>query len=156
MTRVPKFLLDECLPKGIVAVAASALQLIDASADVAHLLDKFPAGTPDRLWVPTIADEGEWVVITADRGSQSNIEDKLPLVCRQLRVVHVLLSAGIHKRTAFFKGLAISHCAQQLLDASSAAAGTGFSISMLGRGFQMKRIWEPPPLEATSEFLFPT
>ncbi len=42
--------------------------LLEPEGDqVVHLTDRFPAQTEDRVWMNALAEEGGWVVISADR-----------------------------------------------------------------------------------------
>jgi len=62
-----KYLLDNNLPPAL----ARALHTLTRSQYDTHtveaLKDKFPANTPDEVWIQALADEGDWVVISHDR-----------------------------------------------------------------------------------------
>jgi len=62
-----KYLLDNNLPPAL----ARALHILTSSQYTEHaveaLKDKFPANTPDEVWIQALADEGGWVVISHDR-----------------------------------------------------------------------------------------
>jgi hypothetical protein len=121
------------------------LRLFGASADIAHLLSKYPQGTPDRVWIPDLAREGGWVVVTSDGGKQSKKSEKLPLICHAHYVTHVVLSVGLHKKKAHDKFLAISECWDELIAATAAADGTGYSRRLTGSGIvRMVNVYDPP------------
>ncbi len=60
-----KYFLDENLSPRI-ARALNALGSSEYGA-VQHLFEKFEMGTADDVWMPTLGDEGDWSVVTADR-----------------------------------------------------------------------------------------
>jgi hypothetical protein len=127
-----RFLFDECVigRRTVERELTDSLALFGAAAELAHLFDKFPPGTADSVWIPQIASEGGWIVITSDRGKTSRKSEKLPLICRELGVTHVVLSAGLHKRSTHYRVLAISSCWPQLIAAADAPGGTRFTVSI--------------------------
>ena len=47
--------------------------LLEPEGDhVVHLSDKFPRNTADQVWIEALADEGRWVVVSADRRIDRN------------------------------------------------------------------------------------
>ena len=158
MTLPIRFLFDECLGRPVVErQIVDSLKLYGADADVTHLCSKFPPGTKDIKWIPAIAQEGGWVVVTADRGKHSKKDEKLPYICRDFGVTHVTLSCGLHRRNMYYKYLAISSCWPALLDAASHPPGTGFSLSMYRGKFRFRKTMEPlaeHPGKTHQEMLF--
>lgn len=72
-----KFLFDNNLPPALargMRELSSREALVD---DVVPLRDKFPANTPDDVWLPALADEGGWAIISIDRFSKSAAEREL-------------------------------------------------------------------------------
>ena len=63
-----RFLFDECVGKPVME---SIRQFLQSEAEFAHICDYLQQGVLDAGWVPRIAAEGGWVVITADGGKQS-------------------------------------------------------------------------------------
>jgi hypothetical protein len=148
VTQPIRFFFDECLSHLVVErQIRDSLQLYGADAEVAHLFSKFDKGTPDKVWVPELRAEGGWIVISADRGSHSKKDERLPLICRELDVTHVLLSASLHRRDMHYKFLAISTCWGSLIDAASYPPGTGFSISLHGERFCFKKLSDAKSLQ---------
>jgi hypothetical protein len=131
VTQPVRFLFDECISRPAVErQIRDSLQLYGGDAEVAHLFDKFPPASPDKEWIPSIAKEGGWIIISADRGTHSRKDERLPNICRELGVTHVLLSASLHRRNMYFKALAISSCWHDLIEAADSPPGTGFSLIM--------------------------
>jgi hypothetical protein len=59
-----KVLLDNNLSPHL---ARALNALLEPEGDqVVHLTDRFPANTEDRAWIGALAEEGGWVVISAD------------------------------------------------------------------------------------------
>jgi len=65
-----------------------------------HTVDKFGQGQKDEDWIPKLGSEGGWVVITADAGKQSKRGHKLPDLCREFHVTHLILSSKLHHKSA--------------------------------------------------------
>ena len=135
------FLFDECLSHLVVErQIRDWAQLYGGEVEVAHLFGKFSTGTPDREWLGALNNEGGWTVISADRGTHSKKDERLPLICRELGVTHVTISAALHRRSMAFKALAIETCWPALIDAASYPAGTGFSLSLHGAHFRFAKL----------------
>lgn len=141
MTQPIRFFFDECLSHLVVErQIRDSLQLYGADAEVAHLFGKFSEGMPDAKWIPELSKEGGWIVISSDRGTHSRKDERLPLICRELDVTHVLLSASLHRRNMYYKSLAITTCLPSLIDAASYPPGTGFSLSLRNERFCFKKL----------------
>lgn len=59
-----KFLVDNNLPPAL----AHALRELSKpeNHEVFHLKDRFPADTPDTVWIGSLSEEGGWIVVTHD------------------------------------------------------------------------------------------
>ena len=103
MTQPARFLFDECLSRPAVErQICDLLHLYGVDAEIAHLLSKFPPATPDKEWIPEIAKQGGWIIVTSDRGTHSRKDERLPMICRDFGVTHVLLSGSLHRRNTYF------------------------------------------------------
>lgn len=101
MSRTLKFLFDECLGKPLVDQLRT---LCGESADrFASILDRQAEGVADEEWIPLLAAEGDWIVLSADRGKIVTRGAKLPNLCREYKITHVLLSAKVHRQPAMVK-----------------------------------------------------
>ena len=143
-----KFLVDECLARPRVEDdLAKSLRLFGGNASIEHLLSKFPSGCADIDWISQIARERNWIVITSDQGKNSIKSEKLPIICQYYGVTHVVLSSGLHKRSMYFKILAIQSSWESLLELHSHPKGSGFQIAMKNKGgdFRFKKIREALP-----------
>ena len=131
MTQPVRFFFDECLSHLVVErQIRDWAQLTGAKL---RLRISSESSLPGRR--VALNNEGGWTVISADRGTHSKKDERLPLICRELGVTHVTISAALHRRSMAFKALAIETCWPALIDAASYPAGTGFSLSLIGRIF---------------------
>jgi hypothetical protein len=95
--------------------------------NIRHLLDFFTAGTSDAVWVPKIASEG-WVVLTADRGKSSS-KNKLPGICEQFKVTHILMGSSILHLKQNQKAHAIISVWEEIKKCNEAPKGSRFIMS---------------------------
>ena len=58
------FFLDNCLSPH-QAKALNALSEMDGHK-VVHLKEEFARNTPDEVWIPALAKQGEWVIVSGD------------------------------------------------------------------------------------------
>ncbi|MGO8750695.1 MAG: hypothetical protein ACLQNE_32495 [Thermoguttaceae bacterium] len=147
MTQIVRFLLDECLLAGpaVHAQLAASLKLFGANAEIARFFDKFARGARDLDWIPELAREEGWIILTADRGMHSKTGEKLPEICSAFGVTHVMLSAALNQRSWYYKTLAIETHWEQLIAAALCLKGTGFTLSIAGeRSFRFCKVSEPP------------
>lgn len=67
-----RFFFDNNLP---LRLARAVHELsFGEDVEVIHLRDKFPANTPDLVWIDALAAEGDWVVISQDRLIKNPLE----------------------------------------------------------------------------------
>jgi len=143
----PRFFFDECLSRVVIENdLVSSLKLYGSQAEIAHLLTKFPQGCKDPVWIPALAHETGWIVITCDQGKNSKKSEKLPEICRAFGVTHVTLSRGLHKRNMFYKSLAIATLWGKLHALADEPRGGGYRLSMIGDAgtFRLTRVTEAP------------
>jgi len=148
VTNPTRFLFDECLSKPVVENdIVNSLRLFGSEVEIAHLLTKFGnGGIGDAVWIPKIAQEGGWVIFTCDQGKKSKKSEKLPEICRAYGVTHVMLSQKIHKRTMYYKALAIQSHWATFLKIADEQPGAGYQIHMKGEnGFKVVRVSDALP-----------
>jgi hypothetical protein len=80
---------DECLSK---PSTEKLMERVGGGYAFGHI-----SGEKDRNWIPRIAKQGRWVVITSDCGKQSPHKDRLPRICAENNVTHLLLTQSIHR-----------------------------------------------------------
>lgn len=126
----------------VCAVGPRAIKTIESATDlhaldieVAHLTSYFPANTPDESWISTISEEG-WIVITADRGKHSRVGEKLPELCLDYQITHVLMSKSINQMSNYHRVAAIIENLDGIILCDEAKKGSRFHL----RGTQGKAI----------------
>lgn len=90
-----RLIFDECLGRNVIP---HLLPLVSNDVEICHMSTRFPYGTLDPNWVPVLGIEGGWVVVTADNGKNSNLGNKLPDLCAEHKVTHIILSSKLHDK----------------------------------------------------------
>lgn len=57
-----KFFFDNTMPPRLV----EALKKLDSDHELVHLRERFSADTLDAVWISTLADEGDWIIVSGD------------------------------------------------------------------------------------------
>jgi PIN like domain len=121
VSQPPRFLFDECVGKP----AMEQLQrMVPGNPCCSHLRDTFAQGTPDDKWIPALAGQEGLIVISGDRGKQSGIKPKLPDLCEEHQITHVLLSAAVHRMKSHEKVAALALVWDQIAALDKHPAGT--------------------------------
>jgi len=129
----------------VQAQLAASLKLYGTNAEIVHFFSKFAPGVQDAVWIPQIAREEGWIVVSADRGTHNRQGEKLPEICSAFGVTHVMLSAALAKRNWYYKTLAFQSHWGELLATAQSPKGTGFKLSITGeRSFSLRKVSEPP------------
>ena len=71
-----------------------------------HMVDEFGVGTDDEVWAPLVQQHG-WLPITKDSG-RKNVGPKLPLICAELGLQHVVLSGRLGQARGSEQALAVA------------------------------------------------
>jgi len=128
MKERPQLLLDENIGKPIADALANLLAFHESAPQVLHLLDYIGRhGERDDVWIPKLARE-DWLLISTDQGRRGG--PKLPRICRQLGVRHVLLVGRLHHAKQFEKARAILVVWPELLAAMDEPRGTRFKLRL--------------------------
>ena len=89
-----KFFFDNCMSP----VLAKALDLLDRDNSITHLRQRYPEANrksiPDEKWLLEISKEGDFVVITQDLFTKTEIERR---AFREARLTTFSLSKGVEK-----------------------------------------------------------
>jgi hypothetical protein len=119
-----KLLFDECLGKPMIEALK---HLVPGDPILMHLCDGFAAGTYDNVWIPKIAQEG-WIVVSSDRGRKRTKGGKLPEVCKEFKVSHILFSTSLHKRSSRDKVAALTLVWNQIQEIPNKPPGSRFDL----------------------------
>lgn len=117
----PKFLFDECLGRPLTEALRKLVGFHRHPIGILHIFDRFPPGTHDEVWVPVIANE-DWIVVSVDRGKSPG--PKLPVICAQLGVRHILLAPSAAQLPQFEKARALLRVWRDAINLAQAPAGT--------------------------------
>lgn len=96
--------------------------------EIGHTIALFGRGAKDLDWIPKVVDNS-WIVISEDRGVNSAAGDKLPVICAQLGVTHVLVLPSILRNGGQFEKMrAIMAIWPELILLPTLAAGTRLKL----------------------------
>ena len=139
-----KFLFDECLGKPLMELLH---QLVSSECEFLHICDFFASGTPDAVWIPEIAKAGGYIVITADAGKNpKKKERKLPDLCAEYKVTHVIMSAKLHEQKGQEKVAALASVWDEIDALEKEPPGSRFRLrfkdskSLIQRTFALDRV----------------
>ena len=121
-----KLLFDENFGKPIGSVVAKLLSFHPNPPEIGFVIDRFGSGAKDHLWIPQVAKEG-WVILSTDRAKQCGGQ-KLPLICQEHGVTHILLSRAIHGMKQFYKACVVIHVWDSICQVRSAPIGSRFNL----------------------------
>ena len=121
-----KILFDENFGEPLVSALAVFLDWYEESVEIRHLFKFAKASEKDEVWVPRIAPGG-WTVISTDRAKRCGGK-RLPDLCREYAVTHILLSASIHEAKQFEKMRAFIAVWPRIILAAKCNNGTRFSL----------------------------
>jgi hypothetical protein len=127
----PKFLFDECVGKPLTEALRGLIAFHRHQVGIMHLLDRFPSGTHDDVWVPKIAEE-DWIVVSVDRGKLPG--PKLPVLCAGLGVRHILFAPSAARLPQFEKGRAFLRVWRDAINLAQAPAGTRATLKITTSG----------------------
>lgn len=141
--RPPRLLFDANIGKPLVGDIARMLSQYNTYdfevADVLHVFD-FQAslglaeeGVWDEVWVPRAGEAG-WTIIAGDRGKRGGISKgkKLPLLCVEHGITHVLIASSIHDRKQFSKLLSFLSVWHELVEIARAEPGNRYKLESAG------------------------
>lgn len=131
------FLIDECLPPLLKTVYLDPhLGLSATKAKVEHFVEKFGRNGrwTDPKWVPFIARDPKWVVISADFGSKSTKLECIRCLCRTHKVRLIWLTNAVKERSLEFYGPQILGHWQRVLQVAAGPCGTQSRFRMSSDG----------------------
>lgn len=146
MSEKLKLLFDECVGRAVLPKITEFLGISENPPELSHVLQFQEQGVHDEDWIPQIAEE-RWIVVTADRGRRGKQSkgEKLPLVCRQFGVTHVMLSSSIHHKSNFDKIRILLEVWPGIIDLVNAPRGSGYLLRLTTAGHaQLVQVYAPP------------
>ncbi len=97
---VIKILIDENISRPWTTKLREYLSNYPERPEIEHVIDfqrRHGCSQEDEIWIPKAAKE-KWILITADRARRCGGE-KLPLLCIQYKLTHILMSSRIQAET---------------------------------------------------------
>ena len=94
------------------------------------LTDYHAKGTDDGVWLKEISADPSWVIITADTGRQSGQGPRLPNICRELGIRHVLLGSSMHSKKSTEKASILATVWDQIAAIAERPPGTRFRVTV--------------------------
>ena len=101
--------------------------VVDTQFEFVHICDLLKSGVPDKEWVPSLAGN-LWVIITSDAGKHSVKNDKLPSLCRQHELTHIVFGSTLHSQKAIKKLEVLVNLWMDIESTINEIAGTRFKI----------------------------
>jgi hypothetical protein len=124
-----RFLFDNCLaPKHAKAFNS----LFEPEHQAVALRDRFEPNTPDDVWLPKLAEEGDWIVISGDvRIGRSSHEQK---VWHDSKLTVFFLKKGWTNLPLLVQHAKLASCMEEIIKlAERAKRGSGFVVSVNGK-----------------------
>ena len=131
MNEPPKFLFDECLGRPVTEAMRKLVGFHRHQIGIMHVLDRFPPGTHDDIWVPAVSNE-DWIVVSVDRGRSPG--PKLPRLCATLGVRHILYAPTAAALPQFEKARAFFRVWRDVLNLAHAPSGTRAVLKVTSAG----------------------
>jgi hypothetical protein len=118
-----KLLFDECCSPRLPRDLRDFYQRDYPGLQIRHLLDDWTAGTHDSQWLEALQNDPSWIVITKDAGKNS-AQEKLPLICREWGITHIVFTPGIISKGFVTQKNAIAGVWEQLFELHRLPPGT--------------------------------
>lgn len=123
-----KLLADSCIGAPIWSSIDGLTKWHHDKPTLKHVSDFYDSDPGDDVWIKRIAEEG-WLVISSDRGKKYG-GPKLPRVCQEFGVTHILLGAALHRSKQFEKARAIIQVFPELIEAFNGPKGARYLLRM--------------------------
>lgn len=122
-----KLLFDANVSQHAIQSLAQLLETCRENVELRHLVQDYPLDTPDSGFIKDYAKQG-YVIVTGDSAKQSGRGDKLPKICIDEGITHVLFTGRLQQRRTFDKMRAIITVWPELLEAYNASPGSRFKL----------------------------
>jgi hypothetical protein len=91
-----KLFFDECCPKRLARKIVEIYVECYPDLQTKHVTELFKAGDDEADFLPLLAEEKNWIVLTADRGKDPK-KAKMPVVCGRLGITHISITSALLK-----------------------------------------------------------
>jgi hypothetical protein len=89
-----------------------------------HIFQISQEGEEDNQWTQKL-DEGDCIIITGDQGRD---KPRLPQICKDKHVTHIILTRNVHNSSKFERARAIIALWPQILQTFSSPPGSRYQI----------------------------
>jgi hypothetical protein len=142
MSQPVKLLLDECLGRPIVLAMNEMFSWENPRPTINHLTNYFVPGTLDPDWIPKIKGQG-WIIISQDKGSKGR--NKLPQICTEYGITHIILSKAVGQLKQQQKANQIISVWEDIKKCYDEPPGTRFRLKLTSAGRAAIEKVTPPP-----------
>lgn len=128
-----RFFVDECLPPQLAdTYLLPHVELSSLAAEVRHYVDKFGPNSKwkDKDFIPELARDKRWIVLTADKGAKSTYKESMRTLCRIHKVTLVWISSHLHKSGLEYFGPQIMSHWKSVLTAANGPRGSQSHIAL--------------------------
>lgn len=123
-----KFFFDE----NISFRVAQAVQSMDDHHEIIHIKDKFQPGAPDQVWIPLLAKERDWIIISGDFNITRNRE--IRRIWKEAQLTSFFLTKGwMHQDKFPFVSSFMKAWPALVKTASTSAKGEAYSVQQNGK-----------------------
>src|SRR5438046_306590 len=88
-----------------------------------NVRSKYQQGIWDEVWIPQVAEEGGWTVISLDLAKYKNQGGPLPALCLENDVTCVLMSGAINQRRNSYRTAILCHLWSHIEQIAAGPAG---------------------------------
>jgi len=108
-----------------------------------HIFQISEEGEEDSEWIEKL-DKGDCIVISGDQGRDI---PRLPSICKQKNITHIVLSPNVHKSSRFERARAIIALWPHILKTFNAPPGSRFLIKQNSTkdGYILKQVSKSVP-----------
>lgn len=130
MILAPKIFLDQCIARPIGVRLVAHYSPAHPSLKVRHLCDEYREGRCDSVWVPNLAKQGGWIVVTKDRGKGKSDKPRLPELCVEYGLTCIALTSKLGQAKSTEHQEALDEVMRNIGPVYAAPAGTVIKLAM--------------------------
>lgn len=130
MTLRPKLLIDVCVAPRASDKIVNFYTHIYPSLRIVPLIEIYRQNRSDAVWVKSLALEGGWIVVSADKGKDRK-KPRLPQLCRDYRVTCVIMSSSLQNKGSATHQEVLHAILENIMPIYKAPGGTVISIGQI-------------------------
>lgn len=130
MTISPKLLIDVCVAPTVSKKTSDHYASIYPSIKVEPLINHYRQNRCDSVWIRSLAHEGGWIIVSADKGKDKR-KPALPQLCREYKVTCVIMSSSLHQKGGAMHQEVLNEILRNIASIYRAPLGTIISIGQI-------------------------